>query len=157
MFANILSILLELGVLVFLLIIMVGVGSIFIIRHLRKEYKKVYRIQSKFDIELRKLINIMVNFLETESLKKYHKMVIKKLSHDEKVELLDIIEEAYKNANLDEEENAYIIETYQRLQEIRRERDSKVIVYNDKLSLFPFNLYAKILKFQKFVVYTTKE
>jgi len=136
---------------------MVGVGSIFIIRHLRKEYKKVYRIQSKFDIELRKLINIMVNFLETESLKKYHKMVIKKLSHDEKVELLDIIEEAYKNANLDEEENAYIIETYQRLQEIRRERDSKVIVYNDKLSLFPFNLYAKILKFQKFVVYTTKE
>jgi len=157
LFANILSILLELGVLVFLLIIMVGVGSIFIIRHLRKEYKKVYRIQSKFDIELRKLINIMVNFLETESLKKYHKMVIKKLSHDEKVELLDIIEEAYKNANLDEEENAYIIETYQRLQEIRRERDSKVIVYNDKLSLFPFNLYAKILKFQKFVVYTTKE
>lgn len=152
----VLSILLELSILIVVLIALVVVGSVFIIRHLRKEYKKVYRIQSKFDIELRKLINIMVNFLEVESLTKYHKKVIKKLSHNEKVEILNIIETSYQASDLDAEENAYIIETYQRLQEIRRERDSLVIVYNDKLSLFPFNLYARILKFQKFVVYTVK-
>lgn len=156
MILSILSILLELSILIVVLLALVIVGSVFIIRHLRKEYKKVYRIQSKFDIELRKLINIMVNFLEIESLKEYHKKVVKKLSHNEKVEILGIIETAYTEADLDPEENAYIIETYQRLQEIRRERDSLVIVYNDKLALFPFNLYAKILKFQTFIVYTSK-
>jgi hypothetical protein len=152
----ILNIWLELSVLIVLLAALILVASIFIIRHLRKEYKKVYRIQSKFDIELRKLINIMVNFLEVESLKEYHKKVVKKLSHNEKVEILNIIETSYKESDLDAEENAYIIETYQRLQEIRRDRDSLVIVYNDKLSIFPFNLYAKILKFQEFIVYTTQ-
>jgi hypothetical protein len=152
----ILNIWLELSVLIVLLVVLILVASIFIIRHLRKEYKKVYRIQSKFDIELRKLINIMVNFLEVESLKEYHKKVVKKLSHNEKVEILNIIETSYKESDLDAEENAYIIETYQRLQEIRRDRDSLVIVYNDKLSIFPFNLYAKILKFQEFIVYTTQ-
>jgi hypothetical protein len=152
----ILNIWLELSVLIVLLVVLILVASIFIIRHLRKEYKKVYRIQSKFDIELRKLINIMVNFLEVESLKEYHKKVVKKLSHNEKVEILNIIETSYKESNLDSEENAYIIETYHRLQEIRRDRDSLVIVYNDKLSIFPFNLYAKILKFQEFIVYTTQ-
>ena len=152
----ILSILLELFILFAILLILVAVGSVFIVRHLAKEYKKVYRIQSKFDIELRKLINIMVNFLDIDSLKQYHKKVIKKLSHNEKVEILKIIEDAYSKAKLDPEENAYIIETYDKLQMIRRERDSLVIVYNDKLSIFPFNLYAKILKFQEFIVYTTK-
>lgn len=152
----VLKILLELSILLVVLTALIAVASVFIIRHLRKEYKKVYRVQSKFDIELRKLINIMVNFLEVDALMKYHKEVIKKLSHNEKVEILSIIETSYQELELDTEENAYIIETYQRLQEIRRERDSLVIVYNDKLSLFPFNLYAKILKFQEFIVYTTK-
>lgn len=138
------------------LVILIGIASIFIVRHLSKEYKKVYKIQSRFDIELRKLINIMHNFLEIDALDKYHKLVIKKLSHDEKLKILNILEDSYKNIDLDEEENAYIIETYQRLQEVRRDRDSKVIVYNDKIAIFPFNIYAKILKFQQFMVYTNK-
>ncbi|MGE4572288.1 MAG: hypothetical protein AB7E09_06030 [Candidatus Izemoplasmatales bacterium] len=152
-----LNIYLEISILVIILLALIGVASVFIVRHLRTEYKKVYKVQSKFDIELRKLINIMHNFLEIDSLEKYHKLVIKKLSHDEKSQILDIIESAYQDINLELEENAYIIETYQRLQEVRRDRDSKVIIYNDKLSLFPFNLYAKILKFQKFYLYTPKE
>jgi len=142
--------------LVAFLVILIGIASIFIVRHLSKEYKKVYKIQSRFDIELRKLINIMHNFLEIDALDKYHKLVIKKLSHDEKLKILNILEDSYKNIDLDEEENAYIIETYQRLQEVRRDRDSKVIVYNDKIAIFPFNIYAKILKFQQFMVYTNK-
>jgi len=152
----VLNILLEITILLIVLIVLVCLASIWIIRHLRREYKKVYRIQSKFDIELRKLVNIMVNFLDIDALKQYHKLVIKKLSHSEKVELLNIIEASYQEIDVNEEKNAYIVETYQRLQEIRRERDSLVIVYNDKLAIFPFNLYAKILKFQQFVVYTTK-
>jgi len=152
----ILNILLEITILLIVLAGLIFLGSMWIIRHLRREFKKVYRIQSKFDIELRKLVNIMVNFLDVEALKKYHKMIIKKLSHAEKVELLNLIETSYQSIDIDEETNAYIVETYQRLQEIRRERDSLVIVYNDKLAIFPFNLYAKILKFQKFVVYTSK-
>ena len=153
----ILNILLEVSLLVFFFIILIALASFFIIRHLRVEYKKVYKVQSRFDIELRKLINIMHNFLEIESLEKYHKLVIKKLSHDEKAKILSIIESVYKDLDLDLEENAYIIETYNRLQEIRRDRDSKVIVYNDKIRIFPFNIYAKILKFDEFYVYTNKE
>lgn len=99
----------------------------------------------------------MHNFLEIENLEKYHKLVIKKLSHDEKAKILSIIESVYKDLDLDLEENAYIIETYNRLQEIRRDRDSKVIVYNDKIRIFPFNIYARILKFDEFYVYTNKE
>ena len=126
-----LNIYLEISILVIILLALIGVASVFIVRHLRTEYKKVYKVQSKFDIELRKLINIMHNFLEIDSLEKYHKLVIKKLSHDEKSQILDIIESAYQDINLELEENAYIIETYQRLQEVRRDRDSKVIIYND--------------------------
>ncbi|MFW5889517.1 MAG: hypothetical protein ACOCUD_03960, partial [Bacillota bacterium] len=136
--------------------LLIAVGSIFIIRHLRKEYKKVFRIQSRFDIELRKMVNIMHKFLQVKELEEYHKLVIKKLSHDEKRKLLQIIERAYADIDLEKEENAYVIETYQRLEEIRRSRDSKVIVYNDKLAIFPFNIYAKILKYNKYKVYTTK-
>lgn len=154
---RLLNIILEISILVFVLIVIIAIATFFIIRHLINEYKKVYKVQSKFDIELRKLINIMHNFLEIEALEKYHKLVIKKLSHDEKSEILHILENAFKNIDLEIEENAYIIETFHRLQEVKRERDSKVIIYNDKISLFPFNLYAKFLKFQKFYVYTTEE
>jgi hypothetical protein len=150
------SIILEITILVAFLVILIVIASIFIVRHLTKEYKKVYKVQSRFDIELRKLINIMHNFLEIEALKKYHKLVIKKLSHDQKLEILQILETSYQDIDLDDEENAYIVETYHRLQEVRRDRDSKVIVYNDKISIFPFNIYAKFLNFQKFIVYTTK-
>lgn len=154
---TVLSIILEVTILLFLLLIMIAVASIFIIRHLRKEYKKVYKVQSRFDIELRKLINIMHNFLETKDLEQYHKLVIKKLSHQQKSEILKIVEEAYDQMDLNLEDHAYIVEVYHRLQDIKRDRDSLVIVYNDKLSLFPFNVYGKILKFQKFYVYTEKQ
>ncbi|MCF7923892.1 MAG: hypothetical protein K9L64_02150 [Candidatus Izimaplasma sp.] len=156
MYTYSLNILFELIILLLILILLIAIASIFIIRHLRKEYKKVFRIQSRFDIELRKMVNIMHKFLQIKELEQYHKLVIKKLSHDEKRELIQIIEKAYANIDLDKEENAYVIETFSRLEEIRRNRDSKVIVYNDKLALFPFNIYAKILKYDKYKVYTTK-
>ena len=157
MFLATLNILLEISFMVFVLVALVGVASIFIVRHLQKEYKKAYRVQSRFDIELRKLLNIIRNFHEIEALEKYRNLVIKKLSHNEKQEILQTLEEAYQEIDINDKENAYIVETYNRLQEVRRDRDSKVIIYNDKLSLFPFNLYARIMKLEKFVVYTRKE
>ncbi|QWB99608.1 hypothetical protein KHQ88_05450 [Mycoplasmatota bacterium] len=157
MFIISLNILLEISIMIFILVILIVVASIFIIKYLQSEFKKAYRVQSRFDIELRKLLNIMRNFLEIESLDKYQNLVIKKLSHNEKQEILQTLEDAYKDIDVDNEENAYIVETYHRLQEVRRDRDSKVIVYNDKLSIFPFNIYAKIMKFEKFIVYTRKE
>lgn len=157
MFLTVLNILLEISFMVFVFVVLIGVASVFIVRHLQKEYKKAYRVQSRFDIELRKLLNIIQNFHEIDSLEKYRHLVIKKLSHDEKQEILQTLEEAYRGIDIHNEENAYIVETYNRLQEVRRDRDSKVIVYNDKLSIFPFNIYAKIMKLEKFVVYTRKE
>jgi hypothetical protein len=157
LFLRTLNILFEISFMVFVFVGLIAVASVFIVRHLQNEFKKAYRVQSRFDIELRKLLNIMHNFHEIDSLKKYRHLVIKKLSHDEKQVILRTLEHAYKGIDLDDEDNAYIVETYNRLQEVRRDRDSKVIIYNDKLSIFPFNIYARIIKFEKFIVYSRKE
>ncbi|HPJ23687.1 MAG TPA: hypothetical protein PK113_02135, partial [Bacillota bacterium] len=53
--------------------------------------------------------------------------------------------------------NKYIIETYENLQTLRRERDARILVYNQKLLTFPFSLYVKILKLQKYELYTDNE
>lgn len=59
--------------------------------------------------------------------------------------------------NLDDNNDKYIIETYENLQSIRRERDALILVYNQKILIFPFSFYARIMKFQKYELYTEKE
>ena len=137
--------------------LLVFLASFFIIRDLKKEYLKVLKVQSKFDIELRKLVNLMSKILNNEKLSPFETVVIKKLPHEQKKILLKNIDEIFEQIDMEDKDNAYIIETYERLQETRRTRDSKVLIYNNKIVMFPYNLYARILKFSKYEVYTTSE
>jgi hypothetical protein len=118
------------------------------------EYKKVFRANSKFEIELRKLVNLMYKFLNNDKLQPYNNVVIKSITHEEKRQLLKLIEEVFKSIDKEKKDNQYICETFNNLEEIRRLRDSKVLLFNQKMALFPFNIYFKILKFEKYYTYT---
>ncbi|MGD9761425.1 MAG: hypothetical protein AB7U52_03185 [Candidatus Izemoplasmatales bacterium] len=151
------NIFLDIAIFVGVLLIIVGVSSFFVVKDLQKEYKKVFRIHSKFEIELRKLVNLMFKFLEHAKLGPYNDVVIKQLPHEEKRNLLKIIDEIYQTVDKDNEENKYIVETYQNLEEIRRIRDSKVIIFNQKITMFPFNVYVKIMKLETFHTFVDKQ
>jgi len=153
----ILNIFLDIVIFVSVLVIIVGASSFFVVKDLQKEYKKVFRVHSKFEIELRKLVNLMFKFLEHSKLEPYNDVVIKQLPHEEKRNLLKIIDEVYEKVDKDNEENKYIVETYQNLEEIRRIRDSKVIIFNQKITMFPFNIYAKIMKIESFNTFVDKQ
>jgi hypothetical protein len=146
MILSFLSIFLDIVIFVAVLVVIIGVATFFIIKDLQKEYKKVFRINSKFEIELRKLVNLLYKFYENPKLEPYNNVVIKQLPHEEKRNLLKFIDEVYETVEKEDEENKYIVETYQNLEELRRVRDSKVIVFNQKITYFPFNIYVKILK-----------
>ncbi len=139
------------GILVFVGAIIVT--SILIVRSLKASYKDVYKYQSKFDIELRKMINLLSkvngNGNGNGKLKDYQNEVIKELSHEEKKHLLLLIDEMYEGLDKLDDTNTYLVETFENLQEERRIRDSKAIVFNHKILMFPFNIYAKILKMKK--------
>ena len=153
----IMNIFLDIVIFVSVLVVIVGASSFFVVKDLQKEYKKVFRIHSKFEIELRKLVNLMFKFLEHSKLEPYNDVVIKQLPHEEKRNLLKIIDEVYETVDKDNEENKYIIETYQNLEEIRRIRDSKVIIFNQKITMFPFNVYVKIMKIETFHTFVDKQ
>ncbi len=146
------DILFSLLFIVFLLLI----ASFFIIRDIRREYLKVYRVKSKFDIDLRKLVNLISNMLDSEKLQAFQSVVIKQLPHEQKKILLKNIDAIIAETE-DNEENKYIFETYQKLQESRRIRDSKVLIFNNKLMMFPYNFYSRFMKLKKFELYTTNE
>ncbi len=151
------SALFEILLLLLVIVIFVTVGSFFIIRDLRLEMKQVYKIRSRFHIEIRKIVNLMYNAHNSSHLEPFTKVVIKNLPHEEKKILLRNIDKAYTELNLESEENKYIIETYDNLQKLRRERDAKILVYNQKLLTFPFSIYAPILRLRKYELYTENE
>ncbi len=142
---------------VLVLVILISVGSFFIIRDLKMEIKQVYKIRSRFHIEIRKIVNLIYNVHNSEHLESFTKVVIKNLPHEEKKILLKNIDLAFEDLDEENSENIYIFETYNNLQKLRRERDAKIIVYNQKLQTFPFSIYSKILKLQKYELYTDKE
>jgi len=127
------------------------VTSVLIVRSLKASYKDVFKYQSKFDIELRKMINLLskVNGNGNGVLKEYRDSVIKELKHEEKKHLLTLIDGSYDKLDKDDKANQYLVETYDNLQEERRIRDSKAIIFNHKILMFPFNLYARFLKMKK--------
>ena len=151
------SIILDIAIFIAVMMVITGVSSFFIIKDIQKEYKKVYRAHSKFEIELRKLVNLMYKFMAHSKLEPYNDVVIKQLPHEEKRNLLRIIDEVYESVDKESEETKYIVETYQNLEEIRRTRDSKVIVFNQKINLFPFNFYVKIMKLETFHTFFDKQ
>ncbi len=151
------NLVLEILLLVTVIAILVVVGSVFIIRDLKMELKQVYRIRSKFHIEIRKIVNLIYNVHNSKYLEPFTKVVIKNLPHEQKKILLKNIDKAFEEIDQTVDGNKYIIETYENLQTLRRERDARILVYNQKLLTFPFSLYVKILKLQKYELYTDNE
>jgi len=151
------NVLYEILLLVLVLAILIAVASFFIIRDLKIEFKKVYKIRSRFHIEIRKIVNLLYNVHQPTSLEPFTKVVIKKLPHEEKKILLKHIDKVFLELDQNDEDNKYIVETYENLQNLRRERDAKILGYNQKTTTFPFSVYAKILKLENFKLYTDKE
>ncbi len=141
------------------IVALIVVGSIFIVRSLRASYKDVFRYQSKFDIELRKMVNLLskLNGNHKGLFKDHVNLVIKEIPHHMKRELLELIEEAYAELDKNDESLKYLVETYENLQEMRRVRDSKAIIFNHKIIMFPFNIYARIMHFEKWELYLRQQ
>jgi len=152
--ATTLEIILEILILLFVLISLGGLVSIFLIRDLRKTYKEMYRQQSRFDIELRKVANLMSKVVSSPELKGWLDLVIKELPYQKKKQLLQLLFDLYETIDLNDEKFSYLVETYDNLQEARRLLDAKILLFNQKISFFPFNLYAKVMKLSKKEYYT---
>ena len=138
----------------FLLVGAIVVAVIFIARSLRKDFREVFRAQSRFDIELRKAANLISKVLPGERFAKYANVVVKEMPFEEKKTLLDLVDSAYQEIDKNDSQNRYVMETYENLQELRRHLDSKVLSFNHQISLFPFNVVARFLKMKKMHHYT---
>jgi len=133
------------------------IGSFLIVKSLRISYRDVFKFQSKFDIELRKIVNLLSKMNGNGKLKLFQDVVIKELSHENKQIVLTLVEELYEGIDKESESNSYLVETYENLQETRRIRDSKAIIFNHKILMFPFNLFAKVLKMKPWHLLTKPE
>jgi hypothetical protein len=146
----------EVALLIVVLVSAIIIGSVFIVRNLRSSFKELFRHQSKFDIELRKIVNLIFKATKNETMEKYDNLVIKDLPYGEKKALLDLVDQSFAKLEDKSEQFAYIRETYENLQEQRRSLDANILLFNQKISLFPFNLYAKVMKLRKRQYYTHK-
>jgi len=144
----------ELTFLILFVLGVIAVASIFLIRSVLASYKEVFKYQSKFDIELRKGLNLISKVIHSEKLNEYLNKTIKDLSFEDKKQLMLLIDQQILYVDRSNEENHYIFETYDNLHEVRRKRDSLALIYNQKIMMFPFNLYARILKKPKYEIYT---
>lgn len=153
-FASTVELIIELAILAFVIITLAVIGSIFIIRNLRKTFKELYRQQSKFDIELRKATNLLSKISPTSPLNDYLNTVIKELPYEQKKKLLDSLFDVYETNKGNVDKYPYLVETYDNLQESRRLLDAQILQFNQKISFFPFSVYAKIMKFKKQKTYT---
>lgn len=151
------EVLFEVLLLVLVVAIIIVGGSIFFIRDLKKDFKQVFKMRSKFHIEMRKIVNLIYNVHESELLEPFTKVVIKNLPHEQKKILLKNIDQVYAEIDITDIENKYIVETYENLQASRRERDARLLVYNHKLDTFPYSMYARIMKMNKYEIYTENE
>lgn len=152
------GLIIEISIAVIFVTGLIVVGSFFMVKSLRKSYRDVYKYQSKFDIELRKMVNLLSKMNgQGAKLKAFQDVIIKELSHENKLTVLSLAEEAYQGIDHESDANEYLVETYENLQEMRRIRDSKAIVFNHKLLMFPFNLYAKVLKMKPWHLFTRQE
>ena len=147
----------EILLLVLVVAIIVVGGSIFFIRDLRKDFKQVFKMRSKFHIEMRKIVNLIYNVHESELLEPFTKVVIKNLPHEQKKILMKNIDQVYAEIDVTDIKNKYIVETYENLQTSRRERDARLLVYNHKLETFPYSMYARFMKMNKYELYTENE
>lgn len=139
---------------IFLLVAGIVVAVILIARSLKKDFREVFRAQSRFDIELRKAANLLSKVVPGDRFAKYANVVVKEMPFEEKKTLLDLVDSAYLGIDKSDSRNQYLAETYENLQEFRRNLDSKVLSFNHQITLFPFNVVARFLKLKKMHHYT---
>lgn len=151
-----LALAIEIGLLVMALLSIGVIGMVFVVRNLQSSYKDLFRASSKFDIELRKAANLISKVARTEAIEPFLDKVIKELPYGEKKALLQLIDDAYNDIDPTLEKHKYLLETYENLQENRRILDAKILLFNQKISYFPFNLAAKLMKVKKQKFYTHK-
>lgn len=150
------NVLFEIFLVILVVAVIIAVSSVLIIRNLQAEFKKVYKIRSRFHIEIRKIVNLIYKVHNSELLEPFTKVIIKNLPHAEKSILIKNIDIVYLELDRDNPDNKYIVETYENLQTLRRERDAKILMYNQKITTFPFQIYARIIKLTKYEIYTEK-
>ena len=147
----------EIGLIVLVVSALIVVSAVLITRTLRNKYREVFKYHSKLEIELRKAVNLLSKKVVSPELDKYQDLTIKDLSHDQKKELMILIETLFAKIDKEDQELAYVVETYERLQEMRRVRDGKAIIFNHQITMFPFNIYSRILKMKKWDLFTHQE
>lgn len=148
------DLIIELSLLFVLIAAGIAISTFVFIRSLRASYREVFRYQSKFDIELRKTGNLLSKVIKNDQLTQYASVIVKEMPFEDKKNMLDLIDEIFPKINPEDPNNKYVIQTYENLQEIRRTLDSKVLSFNHQITLFPFNIFAKILNFKKMAHYT---
>jgi hypothetical protein len=151
-----LALAIEIALLVVALVSIGIIGLVFVIRNLQSSYKEMYRASSKFDIELRKTANLVSKVARGDEIQPYLDKVIKELPYAEKKALLQLVDEVFGDIDRNLEKHKYLVETYENLQENRRILDAKILLFNQKISYFPFNLAAKLMKVKKQKFYTHK-
>jgi len=134
----------------------IAVASFFLIRSLIASFKEVFKYQSKMDIELRKTINLLSKIDKQTDYSQFLDHNVKQMTYEEKKHMIQLVDSGYEKIDKVAKENQYLVETYENLHEIRRVRDSLVLTHNQKITFFPFNLYAKLLKMKPFDLYTEK-
>lgn len=144
----------EVGFSILIILGIIAVGSFFVVKSLSASFKEVFKYQSKFDIELRKSLNLLSKVIVHPTLSEYLNMNIKELTNSEKKNIMLFVDEIYLKIDTTLPSNQYIVETYENLQELRRVRDSLVLIFNQKILMFPFNVYARLLKMKKWDIYT---
>jgi len=150
------NVIFEILLVLLVIVIIIVVASMFFVKDLQTEYKKVFKIRSRFHIEIRKIVNLIYNVYSPEILEPFTKVVIKNLPHAEKRILLRNIDTVFQGLDPEDADNKYILETYENLQKLRRERDAKILTYNQKIRIFPYSIYAKFMKLSNFEIYTEK-
>ncbi len=148
------KIVIEISLLALFFIGAIAISSVFLVRSVISSYKEVFKYQSKLDIELRKILNLLSKVSKDEVTEFASGQVIKELPFEEKKKLIMHVDEMLKTIDIENQENSYLKETYDNLHEIRRVRDGLALIYNQKVAMFPFNLYSRILKLYAWEIYT---
>ncbi|MCK7485324.1 MAG: hypothetical protein MZU97_07025 [Bacillus subtilis] len=144
------EIIIELALLVFVLVLGIVIASIFICRDLKRSYKESWKLQSKFDIELRKAYEPRLQAGSRSGLRQVPRRGRQgsALRREEDAPRARRVP-PYASIDVADPDNKYVVETFQNLQEIRVSLDAKALSYNKKISFFPFNLYSRIFRMTK--------
>ncbi len=144
--------------LIVLLVILIAiiVLSFIFSNRIRRDFKKLYRARSRFHIEIRKIVNLIFNIHKSKELEPYTKVVIKNLSHQDKVDIINAVDEVFNTLDVKDKHNKYIVETYHNMYMLMDERDKLLEEFNQLITAFPHCIYARFMKLPEYDYYTHK-